>query len=212
MNKKLLIITSVICALPLVFAVIVYGQLPDTLAIHWDMAGNANGWMPKPYAVFGLPLFLLIIHIVAVTATTHDPKRQNQAGVMRTAIYWIVPVISVIVNTMTLLIGMGHQINIGNFVMLFIGVLFILIGNYLPKSRQNYTIGIKLPWTLASADNWNKTHRLGGILFMIAGVVLLITPFVPAGTVQTVLTIGIIAIATIVPMIYSFLLYLKESK
>lgn len=212
MNKKLLILTTAVCALPLIFAAAVYGQLPDTMAIHWDMAGNANGWMPKFYAAFGLPVFLVVIHLVCVVATTHDPKRQNQAGVMRAAIYWIIPMISLIVNPMTLLIGMGHDINIGNFVMIFVGVIFIGIGNYLPKSRQNYTIGIKLPWTLASTDNWNKTHRLGGILFIAAGIILLAMPLVPVGTLQTVLIVGIILIAAVVPMIYSFMLYLKESK
>lgn len=212
MNKKLLIITSIVCALPLVFAAAVYGQLPDTMAVHWDLSGNANGWMPKLYAAFGLPLFLLVIHIIGVIAVTHDPKRQNQAGVMQQFTYWIIPVISLITTTMTLLIGLGHNVNIGYIVMALVGALLIVIGNYLPKSRQNYTIGIKLPWTLASTDNWNKTHRLGGVMFMISGVIFLISPFIPGNTAQTVVIVAAIAATVVIPSVYSFLLYLKESK
>lgn len=212
MNKKLLMITSIVCALPLVFAAMVYGQLPDTMATHWDLAGNANGWMPKLYAAFGLPLFLLAIHVLGITVVMHDPKRQNQGRVPQMMTYWIVPVISVITTTMTLLIGLGHKVNIGIFVYILVGVLFIVLGNYLPKSRQNYTIGIKLPWTLASTDNWNKTHRLGGILFILGGAALLASIFVPSEMVRSVILGAVIVIAAFVPMVYSFLLYLKESK
>ena len=87
-----------------------------------------------------------------------------------------------------------------------VGVLLIALGNYLPKCKQNYTVGIKLPWTLNSEENWNRTHHLSGYLFILAGIVMTITAFIPKAA---FLTLPFILIAAIIPMIYSFVLLKK---
>ena len=89
-----------------------------------------------------------------------------------------------------------------------LGLLFLIIGNYLPKARQNYTIGIKIPWTLANEENWNRTHRLAGYLWMICGILMIfncLTRFVPA-----IWLFGILLIMVLVPCIYSFWLHAKK--
>ena len=179
--KKTLIISSLICLLPLVISFAVYSKLPDQIAIHWDDAGNPDNYAAKWVAAFGMPLLLLAIHLIGMVTIKKKKKKSNQSAAMRLLSFWLVPVLSVIVVPVTLLIGMGKDIPISTVVTMIVGIVFVVSGNYLPKSRQNYTIGIKLPWTLADVDNWNKTHRLAGALWIAAGIFVLVRPFLRSG-------------------------------
>ena len=93
--------------------------------------------------------------------------------------------------------------------MILVGVVFIIIGNYLPKCRQSYTVGIKLPWTLASEDNWNRTHRMAGGLWMVGGAVVLLMGL--TGKAYVAVFLSVTAVMVLVPTIYSYLLYRKLS-
>ena len=84
------------------------------------------------------------------------------------------------------------------------GVLFVLIGNYLPKTKQSYTLGIRLPWTLASEENWNRTHRLGGVLWVLGGLYFIVMSFFPWNLAAFLIPILLMAL---VPTVYSYLLY-----
>ena len=102
-------------------------------------------------------------------------------------------------------------VNINFMANLLLGVIFIVIGNYLPKCRQNYTVGIKVPWTLASEANWDATHRMAGKLWVAGGVLILllaIQPWIPAFPISLVLILAV----TFIPMIYSFVYYLRNEK
>lgn len=206
--KKTLIITSIICILPLILSFAVYDKLPEQIAIHWDDAGNPDNYAAKWIAAFGMPLLLLAIHLVSMVIIVYDPKKKNQSQVMRLLSFWLIPVLSLILVPITLFIGMGKNIPMSMVVTLLVGIIFVITGNYLPKSRQNYTIGIKLPWTLADTDNWNKTHRLAGILWMLAGVFMIAMPFLP---IQSGLWfVAVLIIMILLPVLYSFILYLKK--
>lgn len=170
--------------------------------------------MSKPWAVFGLPVFFAVINIISIVAITNDPKRQNQSKWMKRMIIWLVPALSVILIPISLLVSIGIRISVPFVVTLLVSILFIVIGNYLPKSRQNYTIGIKLPWTLHDADNWNKTHRVGGVCFIVGGIILFISNLFQLGK-QTgflnfIIIISTIVLMVLVPIIYSFVLYRKD--
>ena len=102
--------------------------------------------------------------------------------------------------------ALNVNINVSTWVLCFVGILFIVIGNYLPKCKQNYTIGIKLPWTLNSEENWNKTHRFGGIVFVLFGLIQIAGAFLDFGGIITMITIFAVLL---IPMIYSFILYKK---
>ena len=206
--KKTLIISSLICLLPLVISFAVYNKLPDQIAIHWDDAGNPDNYAAKWVAAFGMPLLLLAIHLIGMVTILHDPKKSNQSAAMRLLSFWLVPVLSVIVVPVTLLIGMGRDIPISTVVTMIVGIVFVVSGNYLPKSRQNYTIGIKLPWTLADVDNWNKTHRLAGALWIAAGIFVLVRPFLPIRT--GLWFFFVLAVMVCLPALYSFILYVKK--
>ena len=91
---------------------------------------------------------------------------------------------------------------------LFMGLLFIIVGNYLPKSRQNYTVGIRVPWTLADEENWNRTHRMAGFLWVLCGILLLVCALCRVR--NPVLIFGLLFVITIIPIVYSYLLYKKS--
>lgn len=209
-NKKLLdktlVITSVICLLPMLFSAVVYGDLPEEVAVHWDGNGVANGYAHKALAAFGLPAFLLAVNLVCHLGMNSDPKRQGQSRAAAQLGKWCAPVLSLILVPVTLLIAMGAEISVGVIVTCLVGVLLIVLGNYLPKCRQNYTVGIKLPWTLSDEDNWNKTHRMAGWLWIAGGAVFIVSGFLRWGWLCTAMLI-VLALA---PIVYSFLLYQKK--
>ena len=200
-----MIITSIIILLPIVAGVMMWEQLPDQIATHFGADGQPNGWSPKEFAVFGLPLFLLAVHWFCVAVTGEDPKRQNISDKMMTLVMWICPVMSLACCGSTYLYTMDNTINTTKLAMLLMGCIFVVIGNYFPKMKQSYTLGIKLPWTLESEENWYRTHRFAGIVFMIGGVLVIIAGFVELVWFSFV---ALLAIASL-PTIYSYMLYKK---
>ena len=164
-SKKTLIITSLICLLPMLVGALVYSRLPEQVATHFDLQGNPDGWSSRAFAVFGLPGILLAVNLLIPFALQADPKHKNMSGALVNIVIWTVPVVSLLCSGLTLGRALGYDLRIEMVLPVFMGVLFILIGNYLPKTKQSYTMGIKLPWTLASEENWNRTHRLAGFLW-----------------------------------------------
>ena len=208
-NKKTLIITSIVTILPVLIGIICWNRLPEVMATHFGFNNEANGFSSKAFAVFGLPLILLAVLWVGAFVTAHDPKRQNISPKMFSLMLWIAPAISLVAAATVYPVNLGYELDIAFFSVLLVGLMFIIIGNYLPKARQNYTIGIKIPWTLANEENWNRTHRLAGYLWMICGILMILislTRFVPAEWL-----VGIFLIMVLVPCIYSFWLHAEKA-
>lgn len=208
-NKKTLIITSVITVLPMLIGVFFWNRLPDMMATHFGSNNMANGFSSKPFAVFGIPLICLAVLWVGAFVTAHDPRKQNITPKMFTLCLWIAPIISLVVAGTMYPINLGYSVNPAYVGELFVSVILIVIGNYMPKARQNYTIGIKLPWTLANEENWNRTHRLAGYLWMICGILMVVLTLCKA--LQPGWMIAAIAIIVIIPFLYSFWLHTGKS-
>ena len=204
-NLRVLIITSVVILLPILAGVLLWDRLPDAIPSHWNMAGEVDGWSSKSFAVFGMPLILLGTQWLAVLATSADPKNQNHSKKILQLVFWIIPVMSLVVSALTYSEALGTHLRVEEIVWGLVGLLFIVIGNYLPKCRQNYTIGIKIPWTLSSEENWNRTHRLAGWLWVAGGVGMMIAGFFGFFW----LMIGVTLVMSLVPCIYSYILYSK---
>ena len=157
--------------------ILLWEQLPEKMAIHWGSNGEANGWTSRPVAVFGLPLFLLAIHFICAWGTDLDKRNRNQNEKIKQITLWIAPAVSLLGNSSTYAAAMGQEMDIVRYATLFMGLVFLMIGNYMPKCKQNYTLGVKLTWTLANEENWNATHRLAGKVWMIGGLGVLICGF-----------------------------------
>ena len=203
-NKKTLILTNLICLLPIVAGALLYSRLPETMATHWDLNGEPDGWSSRAFAVFGLPGILLAVNLLLPFALKADPKRANMSDKLVMITLWIIPMISLLCCGLTLARGLGYEVRVERWVPVFMGVLFIIIGNYLPKTKQSYTMGIKLPWTLNSEENWNRTHRLAGYLWVIGGAIFIITSFIGWSLAAFLI---ILCVMVFIPTIYSYLLY-----
>lgn len=136
-----------------------------------------------------------------------DPKAKNYSVVLKQIFRWLIPVISVVAMSYTIIVAMGANLKAAYIGNMIAGLLLIIVGNYLPKCHSNYTMGIKLPWTLDDEDNWNRTHRMAGFLWVVGGIVCLLNIFVKL----TYIVIGVIAALVIVPILYSYLLYRKNN-
>ena len=134
-----------------------------------------------------------------------DPKRKNIDEKFFKWILWIVPVVSCVICLSCYFIALGLDVNIGSIVDVLVGILFIVIGNYMHKVKQNYTVGIKIPWTLDSEENWNRTHRLASWLWIISGVIFIMNSILQISWLLFV----VIAFSAVGPMVYSYLLYRK---
>lgn len=214
MNKrdyKTIAITTIICLIPIIFGLFVYHDLPEQMAIHWGANGEANGFASKIVGVVVLPLALAGVNVILQLFVYNDPKRMNISKKMASLTIWTVPVIAIILQPITLLIALGVDIRIEVICPLIVGALLVVLGNYMPKCKINYTVGIRLPWTLADEENWNKTHRLAGFVYVVVGLLMILNTII--NIVNWVYLIIIIAVAMIfIPGIYSFIFYKNKQK
>lgn len=207
-DKKRMVISTLACMLPMLLGVIMYTRLPEQLPTHWNVQGEIDGYSSKNFALFGLPFILVVVNIICQFAILADPKRENYSGKLQSLVIWMLPVLSLMIQIITIVVGLGHKLDVTAILTLFVGVLLIAMGNYLPKCKQNYTIGYKLPWTLDDEENWNKTHRLAGWLMVVSGILVII-----AVPLQLVLPAMIVVLViTLVPAVYSYVLYVKKNR
>ena len=205
-DKKTLILTTLICLLPAAVGAAVYSRLPETMATHWGFDGQPNGWSSRAFAVFGLPALLAGLNLLMYFGLNADPKRQNMNATLRGISLWTPAVVSVLAGGATIAWGLGYELRINLVIPVLMGLLFVIIGNYLPKTKQSYTMGIRLPWTLHSEENWNRTHRLAGFLWVLGGVAFIVMSFI--GWSMAAFFI-ILAVMVAVPTAYSYVLYRK---
>ena len=208
-NKKQLIITSIVCVLPMIVGAILYSRLPEQLPTHFDMKGNVDDYSSKAFVCFGLPIIMLLINLFVHIGINNDPKSEGANKIAVGIGQWTAPVTSIIISIVSFAPSLGVVLPETKTWIFLVGILIIVLGNYLPKCRQNYTVGIKLPWTLNDVDNWNKTHRMAGVLWIICGILFSVSAFL--GKVGEGLMIAIIIIMVCVPAAYSYALYKKKN-
>lgn len=210
-NKWKLIVSSIIILLPIVAGLLLWNQLPDNMVTHWGADGNPDEMTPKHTAIFIIPTVCLAVHWLCLWGTSLDKKHQDRNEKAMRIIFWIIPVLSVAVSAMMYAIALGKTFAIVNLVPVLIAILFLAIGNYMPKLSQNKTIGIKVYWTLGNEENWNKTHRLAGKVWVIGGLLLLFSALLPMKIMIAVLICTMFPMIGI-PIVYSYCLYKKHRK
>ena len=205
-NKYKMIISAIITLLPMIFGFIVWDRLPENIATSFGWNGEITGYSSKMFAVVGLPVMLTFVNLICIIATSADPRRKNINNKVFSVVIGIVPVCSLLCGICIYANALGYQISVESIMPVFMGVLFLVLGFILPKCKQNYTIGIKLPWTLHDEENWDKTHKLAGKIWIAGGIIMTI-----AGLFNlTFLFMTIIFALVIIPTVYSYLLYRKQ--
>ncbi len=207
-NIKTLIITTVVTLLPVLAGLILWDKLPEQIATHFNADGVADGFSSKAFAVFGMPVFLAVLHWICTVGTNADPKKKNHSDKMMTLVLWICPLISLLVSSVIYTYAMGIKVDVALVISLVFGAMFIVTGNYLPKCKQNYTMGIKIPWTLNDEENWNYTHRISGKIWVAGGVIILLTAVFRQPWIFFVITL----LMVIIPFMLSYLFHKKKNK
>lgn len=215
LSKTLLKDWPVLLILLLPFILIGYfwNQIPETIAMHWNAAGEVDRWGEKGWNVFLLPVMNVVTYMVMVVVPYIDPKRKtdNQQKALR-VFRFIFPLFLSAVSLVMLYNWIGYDLQITNIILPGISILFLVLGNYLQTLKPNYFIGIRTPWTLESEENWRKTHRVGGKIWVGFALAMLISWFfVPDFAHSMIILVGSIAIA-ISTIGYSFYLYWKTGR
>jgi len=204
------ILLFIITPLSLVVAFLVFPYLSYPAVSHWDVTGVPNGFVLPFWAVAFGPLILAMFLLLWWGIPKIDPLKKNIESFRRVYdIFWVVGSLFIFyIYALTLYWNIGHIFNINMAIAPAFAFLIITIGVVLPRTKRNWFIGIRTPWTLASDSVWEKTHALGGKLFVVAGIISFFAFFIPFYFEW--LFLAPLIVATIVPIIYSYLLYKKE--
>ncbi|MBR2310544.1 MAG: SdpI family protein [Oscillospiraceae bacterium] len=208
-HKWKAIISSIVILLPIIFGMIMWKQLPATMVSHWGADGVADGSATKGFMVFGLPLILLALHWLMLLTEAYFQKRKPQNEKIVALQYVIIPTASLVISFLVYSVALEKDWNLFVLIPLLVGAMFMYIGNYLPKTVRNRTMGIKLHWTMGNDENWNKTHRFGGQIWFWCGLVVMASALLPVGIAVTVM-VAVLAVAVVVPTVYSYAIYRKH--
>ncbi|NOK32420.1 SdpI family protein [Corallococcus exercitus] len=187
-------------------AIVFYGRLPESIPTHWNAEGVVDGHTPKPWGPFVLPLVMAAVYLVLVAVPRISPKGFSVArfqgvfeGIQATLVAFLF-----LLNALVLLAGLGVPVPVARVVPAATGLVLVVLGNYMGKFTKNFFCGIRTPWTLASDEVWLRTHRLGGRLFVLAGVIVLVSGLLGGGPVPVLVAV---TVAAMTPVVYSYFLY-----
>lgn len=191
-----------------------YSVFPDTVPTHWNFNGEPDQWSSKAVGAFLFPGIILGIYVLFLLLPIIDPKKERYNEFRKTYHIFktiIISVLSLLYLATSLSTAGLIEISITFFTLFLIGFMFILIGNYMSKLKPNWFMGIRTPWTLSSEEVWNKTHRLGGKVFIISGIIMMAMQFMPKFLVMPLFILMVIAMS-IGTMGYSYFVYKNENK
>jgi uncharacterized membrane protein len=183
-----------------------YNRLPDPVPSHWDAAGRVNGYIAKPWGAVVGPLVMLglcaalwIIPFISPRGYRIERFKPAFEVVQLSTIAFLS-----LIHGIALLAASGAHVSVQRIVPAAVGLLLVVLGNFMSKFTRNFFVGIRTPWTLASDEVWLRTHRLGGRLFVLAGAVVVLSTLLGGGPEWL---IGAVAIAGIGSSVYSFVIY-----
>lgn len=194
-NKKALISASLLTLLPLPIGLALWDSFPQEAA--------------PGFLVIATPLIMLAVQWLCILLTSKDPGNQGRNKKPLGMVLWIIPFLSCLCNGIMYALFLGAEFSPSAWMMGGMGLMFAIIGNYLPKTKMNSTVGIKVPWAYTSEENWNATHRFAGKIWVIGGIVIALVAFLPEAWAFAVMLIGIIVLC-VVPVWYSYRYYKKE--
>ena len=208
-NKKLLIATSLLTLLPIPVGLLLWNRFPETMAIHWGITGEADGYASPNFAVFALPLLMLAFHWLCIFFTARDKGNQARNQKMFHIVLWTIPIISNLSLLGLYAFALDVEFSPVVWTVVPMGLLFALIGNYLPKTRMNSTMGIKVPWAYSSEENWNATHRFAGKVWVIGGILVALCGLLPHIWAISAMIVFMFVLC-VLPIVYSYRFYRKE--
>jgi len=205
------ILSSLLVLLPIPVGLFLWERLPETMNIHWGLGGQPDGATSRALAVFLFPTILFLLHLACIFLSYRELSSQKQNKKAIGIIFWLMPALSLFVSGIFYASALGKETTPFLALPLFLGCLFIWIGNYMPKVTRNRSFGIKIKWTLENDENWYATHRFCGKIWVAGGVLLMGCAFLPARLLPW-FVFPILALCAIAPVLYSFLYAGKQRK
>ena len=208
------IIVLIMIAAATLAGLLLWNRLPDLMASHWNVNDQVDGYMPKFWGVFLLPLITLGMFVLFLVVPSIDPMKANIAQFREAFNLFIVLIVGFMIYLygLTLTWSLGYDtFRMSSAMLPAIGLLFIFIGFLMRQAKRNYFIGIRTPWTLSSDAVWNETHRVGAVLFIISGALAFLGGFLGGTTAFWLMFAPIIASALFL-LGYSYVLYQRETK
>jgi len=194
-----------------IFSVAVYSRLPEEVPMHWGIAGDPDRFGPRLQGAFMMPLVMIVLYLGMQWYPSRDPRAANIAkfrDVYDTAVTASIAMLGG-VHVAALGSALGWRFDMRTVVLAGLGVLFLLLGNLLPRVRSNFIFGIRTPWTLSSERVWARSHRVGGYALVAAGLLTLVAAFLGGGLgLAVALTSAVVAAA--IPVVYSYFLWSRE--
>jgi uncharacterized membrane protein len=190
----------------------VYPRLPDTMAVHWDLDGNPNGWMPRPIGAGFGPVFLVVLWGLLRIVPRIGPRAENYARFSEAyeVIVASILVLILVTHGIVLAVALGHHVSVARVVPALVGALFVVIGNMMPLVRPNWWFGIRTPWTLTNDRVWARTHRLAGYCMTAGGLVMIVVALVLPAPLGVPVLLAVAVAATVGPALYSYLTWKRE--
>lgn len=203
----------VVAIVALIASALAYAHLPERMPVHWNVRGEPDGYASKLVATALGPLAIAALTALMFVLPKIDPRGRNYPKFRDT--YWLlvngIVLFFAVIHAVVLAVGLGYDVRVNRVVPLGVGVLLVVLGNYLTRVQPNWFVGIRTPWTLSSDVVWRKTHRTGGWLFVAAGLITIALSLLP-GPLPVVGFVVVILAAATVPIVQSYLLWRREQQ
>ena len=191
---KILVITCIVCLLPIILGISMWDNLPDTMAIHFNINNEADNFAPKPIVLLGFPFMMVLFQIICCVASDINAKKHGKNIAFETVLKWIVPVMSVVLQITTIGYSLGWNLDIRRIATSLVGIIFIVLGIYLPK--LDYVKNMEL-----SAQKAKKINKFIGISMVIMGVLSLVSILLPP--IFAIVWLFLVIICSILCMVYA---------
>lgn len=211
MNLKKELPILAIVLLPFIYLGYVWNELPSKVPMHWNIKGEIDRYGDKSELIIIPFLLPLLVYLIFLVVPKIDPKNKlNQMGGKLQAIKFLLTTLMSILALFIIYTAKNQSFTNPNYIVIIIGVLFIVIGNYFKTIKPNYFIGIRTPWTLENETVWKKTHKLGGKMWFIGGILIVILSIILNKSLSFTIFMIITGVITIIPIAYSYLIYRNE--
>ncbi|MFA5009189.1 MAG: DUF1648 domain-containing protein [Candidatus Paceibacterota bacterium] len=179
--KSISIVSFLLIIASFVLAFCFYPLMPDQVVSHWGITGEPDGYMSKGFGLFFMPILMIIITILLLVLPKIDPLKENVKSFYQyfEGFILIFNLFFFYIYSLTIFFNLGYKFNMLSFLMPALAFLFYYMGIMIEKAKRNYFIGIRTPWTLADDTVWEKTHKMGGILFKLGALPFLLSIFFP---------------------------------
>lgn len=211
LKKELPLVTIVL--LPFIYLAYIWNQLPEKVPMHWNIKGEIDRYGEKMELII-IPILLpLLVYIIFLVVPKIDPKNKlNNMGNKLQTIKVLLTTFMAILALFIIYSAKNQSFANPNYIILLIGVLYIILGNYFKTIKANYFIGIRTPWTLENETVWKKTHKLGGKLWFVGGIIIVLTSLILDKEPNVTVFLIITGIITIIPIVYSYIIFKNKIK